>query len=627
MTRNISMRHCCFVALLVVLGMLAITPSSAVAQSSPEQSLFTSLYRSIEQMVLPTYNSEQGVPTAVILFEMPGLVVSRDEYDANYWAASGYNNRQPDAVLAEFVDRLPYYTSPVFVDSGSRISSVWSHFIYQYIIPIVEDQVAAAKAATARLALANGTLTNAYNAASADYQNTFNAWVSFRSDCIAKQPAGVCSSEGVIYRERLKRKWFTLEVARRDISAAESKIIALQVQDLKNIFADALYTFASNERVDMGGNGFGQNFYQTYLTPSNFWRWWPSAGQFDVSVLSDGSTASITIPGTASIARFPANGVLTQTGSGANLTYSYRPNAGYTGSDLMTYTYTKVVSGANFTTSGQVSIQVVGNDVTAADQAFVTSFSSSISTSASFRAGFGWFSASGSYSSSSSSSGSSTASMSSETSLEFSLAKVSITRPWIDTSLLSFYPVAIRNLAKQGWSDGRLTPAQGALTFKFKLLPTAFLVARSITITSQFSSSQSSSFQTASSTKASGKVSFGPFFTGSASVNKESSSSSYQESSTFNNNAVSIRGPQVIAWLCTPVPPFPTADEAEVKKWESDEVNRQNAAYAAYQKAQSATSSSSTGTTGTTGTTTGGTTTGTTGTTAAAGTTGTTTGG
>jgi hypothetical protein len=578
----------CLAAVLVVLVALL---GGAHSQGA-DVNLFRNLYDSIEKMVIPPYNSGTAGPTQVILFEMPGLAINRDDYDPSIWAGQNFRGRQPEAVAAAFVDRLPYYTSTVFADSGARISDVWSTFMYQYIIPIVDDPIQTAKVDAARLALANGTLLNRYTAASDAYSADYSKFTNFRGDCLGKQPGGVCSAEGVLYRERLKRKWFTLEVARRDIAAAESKIIALQVQDLKNIFADALYTFASNERVDMGGDGFGQSYYLTFFTPSNFWRWWPTSGPFDYSTFADGSLLTIPLPASATITTQPSFGRF-QLAAGGN--YTYLPNAGFTGNDLVRYSYTSLVAGQNRTIEEGKVIQVIGSDVAIADAAFVTvaasaqastttsrSFSSTVTTTTTASASFGWWwsvSGSGSSTSTSTVSSSATSTVSSSSRLEFSLAKVSIFRQWLDLSLLAYYPVAIRNLAAKGWSDGTVTPATGVTQFKFKLLPTAFLVARNIIVETGSDAASDVMYSASSNSQGSSgyRVGFGPFFSGSARTSS-SSSANYKESvqrSSTNRNSLTIRGPQVIGWLCTPIPAFPTSDETGVRTWEAQQVARQ----------------------------------------------------
>jgi hypothetical protein len=566
------------------------------AAASSDANLFADLYNKIEKMVIPQYDPSVGSPTQVILFEMPGVAVNRDEYDNTAWAAGGYLRRQPDAILAQFVDRLPYYTGPTFVDSGSKISTLWGFFMYQYIIPIVDDPVQVQKVNDARAALANGTLQTTYNTASAAYEVSFNEFTSFRTNCLGLSTSaagsqggpGVCAAQGVIYRERLKRKWFSLEVARRDIAAAESKIIALQVQDLKNIFAEQLYAYANNERTDMGSDGFGQTYYQTFATPSNFWRWWPSTGIFDYSVSSDGTGSTVTVPAGGTITQTTGKGTLVAVGSTNNFTYT--PNLGVTGVDSFVYRINNT-AGAGSTKLVTVTIGIVGNDVVAADTAFVRVTSSSSESSkdekkstskldASIEASgsYGLFSASGSASTSISKSRESLVQTGSTFSVSFELARVLITRPWLDTAVLSFYPVAIRNLAKNGWSDGTIAPAPGPLAFKFKLLPVAFLVARNIEIKSTFSKFQTDLQTETTDSKASVKVGYGPFFSGSASASYASSDRNYKESSSVKSDGISIRGPQVIAWVCTPIPPFPTSDEPGVRAWEADQVKRQKVA-------------------------------------------------
>jgi hypothetical protein len=152
--------------------------------------------------------------------------------------------------------------------------------------------------------------------------------------------------------------------------------------------------------------------------------------------------------------------------------------------------------------------------------------------------------------------------------MSFEFAKVSISRPWLDTSLLSFYPVAIAGLAKNAWSDGlvQVDSPKNNVVHVFKLLPTAFLVARNIKIYSSSWGSVRSAISDSSAAGSSGRVSIGPFYAGSSTASGSASRSAAAQTS-FNTNTLTIAGPQIIGWLATPMPAFPTASVDEVEAY------------------------------------------------------------
>jgi hypothetical protein len=579
--------------------------------------LFEQLYNRVQELVVPNFNSQMNPnPTQVLLFEMPGLAINRADYDEASWIGGGYAGSQPDAMVARLVNRATYFAGPTFIDSGRTISNTWRALLYQYIVPVVDNPDAVAKADEARVQLNNGSLSTVYETRLDAYESTLAQLTNARDDCLLKQPAAICAKNLVTWNERLRRRWFSLEVARRDVAAAESRLLALQVSDLTTTFADALEQFASNERIDVGAATAGQSYYYTSLSPSNWWRWWPqNVGSWDFSVDALATiNINITNPN-PTIALQPSRGSATL--SGSVLTYTALENSGI---DRIGISYTDPSIG-NSTKIRYISVNVIGNDVSAASTAFVklsitsqqsrasasskSSFSQTFlsttdrSTSNSY-SNFGWWGSSGSsYSSSSSSSSSTTNSVSysssqsfsssnSDSSLSFEIARVSISRPWLDVSLLSYYPVAIRGVAKGAWSDGT-AQASPRVLHALKVLPVAFIVARNIVIrntawgaTYDATVANSRSSTTSDSQGSSSRVSIGPFFTGSSSSAGSSSSTGrdYQERSSFKSESSSsntagsltIKGPQIIAWACTIVPAFPTASEDEVVAFEQRQV-------------------------------------------------------
>jgi hypothetical protein len=142
----------------------------------------------------------------------------------------------------------------------------------------------------------------------------------------------------------------------------------------------------------------------------------------------------------------------------------------------------------------------------------------------------------------------------SDLTISFSVRKVNINRPWLDRTLLEYPTLGIRELPRYKWSNGSLN----AKTNKgsFPLLPTAFIVARDVTISNfQMSTAQNSAYKK-TKTDASMSVSIGCFSASgsfSQQTGSQSSSSSYDE----QKKELKITGSQIIGWVCSVIPPFP----------------------------------------------------------------------
>ncbi|HET7232360.1 MAG TPA: hypothetical protein VFJ16_20300 [Longimicrobium sp.] len=164
-----------------------------------------------------------------------------------------------------------------------------------------------------------------------------------------------------------------------------------------------------------------------------------------------------------------------------------------------------------------------------------TASSEASSYSAGGSGGWGLWSASASMSHSSSESHSHMDA--SEFELTAELIQVRIMRPWFNPLLLSM----------QGWwVDG--TP-EGGLATMMPLVPTAFILARNVTIKADFSEQDKSHIESATSGSAS--VGWGPF---GASGSYSSSSSADTFTSKFDGGTLQLPGLQLIGWVNTVTP-------------------------------------------------------------------------
>jgi hypothetical protein len=132
--------------------------------------------------------------------------------------------------------------------------------------------------------------------------------------------------------------------------------------------------------------------------------------------------------------------------------------------------------------------------------------------------------------------------------LEAELILVSIMRPWYNPLILSMKDWWVTGFKKNGISDGNLN---GQLA----LVPTAFVVAKDVTITADFSEEDKKVVKNMVNTKAEGG--WGPF-----SVSGKYGHKSSQEdfSSKFDGSSLKLPGFQVVAWINSITPPSPPSD-------------------------------------------------------------------
>lgn len=130
--------------------------------------------------------------------------------------------------------------------------------------------------------------------------------------------------------------------------------------------------------------------------------------------------------------------------------------------------------------------------------------------------------------------------------LEAELLTVNIKRPWFNPALLSMSSWWVTGLGVNGISDGKL----GGI---MPLIPTAFVVARNVKLTANFSEEDKKFIANAISTKASGG--WGPF---SISGSYKHGSSKSEFKSKLNGGTLEMPGLQVIAWANTLTPPSPS---------------------------------------------------------------------
>ena len=133
--------------------------------------------------------------------------------------------------------------------------------------------------------------------------------------------------------------------------------------------------------------------------------------------------------------------------------------------------------------------------------------------------------------------------------LSASIGLVRVVRPWLHEFLFRMGGWSMTGTAINGISNGMLKGNESGL---LPLIPTAFVVARDISITADFSSQDKTHVESAMS--GSTRVGWGPFSIGG---NYSHSSSHDTFKSTFDGGTLKVPGIQILAWVSEIVPASP----------------------------------------------------------------------
>ena len=133
--------------------------------------------------------------------------------------------------------------------------------------------------------------------------------------------------------------------------------------------------------------------------------------------------------------------------------------------------------------------------------------------------------------------------------LSAKLGVVRIYRPWLNDLIFRMNKWFVDNFNKDGISNGEL---KGNESSAIPLIPTAFIVAREIEITSDFGSEDKKHVE--KSVSGSANVGWGPFR---ISGHYSHSSSKDTFTSTFDGGTLKVPGMQIVAWVSEIVPASP----------------------------------------------------------------------
>jgi len=560
--------------LLSFFTLFVVLPQQISAQTGDSE-IFRILYDKVADATTTGVDLE-GRVTQVFLMELPGLGIRREDFDPDLWAANNFVDPMPAANYARLVDRVPKYNSLAFTDSGRTISSIWNLVLRQFVVPLDLNPAAEDLAEYSRQQLANSTLEDDVQFRFDQWQGSLENSLSERQACLASREPSICAQQAVVWREDLRRSWYALEVVKSQLQAAQSRLISLQVRDLTTMFTAVLERSEQAKRVDVGASTYGEEFYHTTATPSNWWTWFPlDLSSYNVVIDENAGTTDISVPTGSTIINGPLSG--TATINAAQDTIRYTANDGFIGGDRIVYldnngeaiTVTIAVNGdvANadpfaFTT---VSVSAADTQVEFTSKYqllhrnnFFVQNSGAITYTGSFGGSLntqtGYTFASGSFS------------------IEFELAKVQITRRWFDTTLFFLTPVGVRGVRQFGFSDGNPLFTKET-DFLFDLLPTHMVIARNIRLSSDTIQQQQSTMQSVETWGSSNSVRLGPFVAGRSNLNYKNSNT-YSRASFTGSGDLEIQGPQIIGWVCSPMPAFPTADFNDIEDLNDIQMQR-----------------------------------------------------
>jgi hypothetical protein len=190
-----------------------------------------------------------------------------------------------------------------------------------------------------------------------------------------------------------------------------------------------------------------------------------------------------------------------------------------------------------------------GSQLTLSSKSLATQSSEQASEYSSQSTGIFW---SGSRKENGKTDGASTSMQASEFELTAELIVVRIRRPWLNTVVFSMTDWSAKGTPQNGISNGQLKGNENAM---LPLIPTAFIIAKDVTIKANFTEQDTKRFTSESSSDASWGWGWGPFSGGGTYFKNKESKDTFN--STFSNGMLKLPGLQVVAWVSSITPPSP----------------------------------------------------------------------
>lgn len=136
--------------------------------------------------------------------------------------------------------------------------------------------------------------------------------------------------------------------------------------------------------------------------------------------------------------------------------------------------------------------------------------------------------------------------------LSAELIVVRIRRPWLNTVVFSMTDWWAKGIVQNGISNGRLKGNESGM---LPLIPTAFIIAKDVTIKANFTEQDTKRFSSGKNSDASWGWGWGPFSGGGMYFKNKETGDNFN--STYSNGVLKLPGLQVVAWVSSVTPASP----------------------------------------------------------------------
>lgn len=140
----------------------------------------------------------------------------------------------------------------------------------------------------------------------------------------------------------------------------------------------------------------------------------------------------------------------------------------------------------------------------------------------------------------------------SEFELSAELIVVRIRRPWLNSVLFAMTDWSAKGIPQNGISNGKLKGNESSI---LPLIPTAFIVAKDVTIKANFTAQDTSRFTSEKSSDESWGWGWGPFSGGGRYFKSRAQNDTFK--SSYSNGVLKLPGLQVVAWVSSITPASP----------------------------------------------------------------------
>jgi hypothetical protein len=399
------MRHIVLLVVVLLCQKACVTMSQSVSATQEDADVFKLFWQKLNDMLTPQWASfnDGDLPTQLFLMEMPGFSVNGDDFSEEAWRRNDYSGSSPDYLSFQLVDTAPSFAN-YFVDSGFRISKMWAQFMLNAKTESPHDdpvREARYRDAVSRLYdenFAPRPIQKTRQALLDAWEAAFDEAIDNRYTCLVRgnQAPDLCAQKAVIWAEEVTAAWFAYETLNRDLMGTQSQILQLQSNDLHLLLSEALESFQSYRRSEIGTANLFATYYNVLFEPSDWWQWFVDAETNATEFASSSASAFVSV--------------------------SIRSDETY---QERIPTFERFF--ANYTTSARFDrpMMRVTAGSTDVEQGFVDLIGTATTTSME---------------------------------ISFEVAKVKIERPWLDLGLLRYSPIAITGLPAGAWSSAQVDP-------------------------------------------------------------------------------------------------------------------------------------------------------------------------